>query len=97
MRRRRWWAVAALAGLAVAAAGAVILLVARAGLDTADKVASVIGAAAAVVFGGAGLWLASRPQQQPNQQINRAEGDGTVYGVQGGNLIIGDPAAPDDR
>jgi hypothetical protein len=41
--------------------------------------------------------LRTRPGPPPAVQINEASGNGTVYGVQGGDLIIGDPGPRDDR
>lgn len=111
MKRRRLWAGTALLACTLAAGGWAAVLIARAGLDDADKLSSVLGGAVAVVCGVAALWVAIRarqearqppPQPQPDTgagpvQINSASGQATVYGVQGGNLTIGEPAAPSDR
>ncbi|MFC7531867.1 hypothetical protein [Actinoplanes sp. GCM10030250] len=102
MRRRRLMAGAVLLACAVAAAGWTIVLVARAGLEDADRLSSVIGAAGSLVLGATGLWVALRARQdaagQPaSTQINQASGHGTVYGVQGGTLNVTDPSVPDDR
>jgi hypothetical protein len=101
---KRYGAVAAVSGCALVVAGWIVYLV-TVGLDRADKLSSVVGAILAAVFGTAGLVIAYRtwrsspsggdaPPAAPIQ-INQASGNATVQGVQGGNLIVGDPGPPD--
>jgi hypothetical protein len=95
--KRRWWALTVSLG-ALLLAGWIVFLV-TVGLDRADRVSSVVAAILTALFGVAGLVVAlrTRPGPPPAVQINEASGNGTVYGVQGGDLIIGDPGPRDYR
>ncbi|SNT64032.1 Dolichyl-phosphate-mannose-protein mannosyltransferase [Asanoa hainanensis] len=97
--KRRWWSLAAVLGVVVLAGWIVFLvMVGRAG---ADQLSSVVGTILTAFFGVASLVAAIRKRsQRPSDpestspapvQINQASGDGTVYGVQGGDLFVGDP------
>ncbi|GAA0453400.1 hypothetical protein Aca07nite_65750 [Actinoplanes capillaceus] len=102
MTRRRFWTVTALLACSLLLAAWTVFLL-RLGLDRADKASSVASAVLTFVFGVAGVWLAlaSRPQPSPPEpsgqaQINTAKDQGRVYGVQHGNMIIGDAFRPPD-
>jgi hypothetical protein len=80
---------------AVIVVGLAAYLVA-AGLDKADKVASSISMVVALIALGAPYLLPpdspaapAAPEPGPTQ-LNQASGQGRVYGVQGGDMIIGD-------
>src|SRR4051812_38799516 len=96
---RRWWlASITIIGCALLLGGWIVFL-ARNGLDRADRLSSVAGAILTAVLGVAGLWAALRPastEKTGDVQINQASGNATMYNVQGGDLTIGDPAAPDE-
>jgi hypothetical protein len=87
------------AGFAVIVVGLVAYLVAV-GLDKADKVASGVSMVVALIALGAPYLLpptgptvpaAPEPGSGPGPaQLNQASGQGRVYGVQGGDMIIGD-------
>ncbi|GAA4709331.1 hypothetical protein [Phytohabitans rumicis] len=110
--KRRLWALAALLGAVLAVAGWIVYL-ATIGLDRADQLSSVVGAILAAVVGVAGLVVAFRtwprgrieppagaggevPPAAP-VQINQASGAATMFSVQGGDLIIGEPGPSDER
>ncbi|MEV0900512.1 hypothetical protein [Actinoplanes sp. NPDC049802] len=113
MTRRRFWTVTALLVCSVLLAAWTVFLL-RLGLDKADQASSVLSAILTAGFGVAGVWLAlasrrpptppSSPSPSPSPetsgqvQINRAQDQGRVYGVQNGTMNIGDaPRHPDDR